>query len=112
MKLKSLYDVLGLKFQDKFLDVVLCENPRLQYAEARDILKNHNQPFDYKDSDLTIYTSDRNNITTVLKFMDGRNCTSLRGATIRNLYVDKDIKDLSEAKACIYPCAKRIIEKD
>lgn len=112
MKLKSLYDVLGLKFQDKYFDVVLCENPRLQYVEAKDILKNHNEPFDSRDSELTIYTYDRNNVTTVLRFIDSKNTCSLRGATIRNLYVDKDIKDLSEAKACIYPCAKRIIEKD
>lgn len=111
MNLKSLYDILNIKFQDKYYDVVLCENPLLKYAEAKDILKNHNESADYKDADLTIITSDRNNIHTILKFTGNKHLENFRGVTIRTLYVDNDIKDLREAKTYLYPCARRIIEK-
>lgn len=116
MKTKSLYDILGLKFQDKFFDVVLCDNQNYQYRQAKEILKNDGTSADCQDSKLTIITSDRNNIYTVLRFIEERHLESLRGATIRKLYIDQEMSNLEKVtktvQELIAPNVKYIIKID
>jgi len=112
MNIKSLHDIFDLKFQDKYIDVVLTNEPRLSFCDAKDILKVAGVDFHTKESELGIYVKDRHGITTNTIFIDGSNPERFRGMTIRKLYVDINLKNLKDVKTQLYPIAKYIIEKD
>jgi hypothetical protein len=112
VNVKSLHDIFGLKFQDNYIDVVLTNEPRLSFCDAKDILKTAGVNFHTKESELGIYVKDRHGITINTIFVNGSNPERFRGMTIRNLYVNKNINNLKQIKEQLYPIAKYIIEKD
>ena len=113
MKENRLYSILGLEAPKPkpvwHVDVILSNNYRELFKLARESVEDNSSNFIVVSSDLSIKNYNSNVITYFNSMSNGS--STLRGLSIRNLYIDETFNDteVKEIKTYFCPMAKNVI---